>query len=108
MVSFCADIDRLFAEIPFLERCKAAKDNGFASVEFTLPGDVGLGQLGDAAAYKGLKVMVITMPADQAALAFEKNQSKSSWPRLTLCWTRRIFWNVRNFYSGKGHCRKRF
>ena len=69
MVSFCADIDRLFAEIPFLERCKAAKDNGFASVEFTLPGDVGLGQLGDAAAYKGLKVMVITMPADQAALA---------------------------------------
>lgn len=74
MVSFCADIDRLFADMPFLERCKAAKDNGFSSVEFTLPDKVGLGQLGDAAAYKGLKVMVLTMPADQAALAFEKKE----------------------------------
>ena len=74
MVSFCADIERLFADMPFLERCKAAKDNGFSSVEFTLPDKVGLGQLGDAAAYKGLKVMVLTMPADQAALAFEKKE----------------------------------
>ena len=74
MVSFCADIDRLFADMPFLERCKAAKDNGFSSVEFTLPDKVGLGQLGDAAAYKGLKVMVLTMSADQAALAFEKKE----------------------------------
>ncbi len=76
MVSFCADIDRLFVEYPFLERCKAARENGFSSIEFTLPADVGLGQLGDAAAYKGLKVMVLTMPEDQAALAFEKKSKQ--------------------------------
>lgn len=72
MVSFCADIDRLFTEMPFPERCKAAKESGFSSVEFTFPENIGLGELGDAAAYKGLKVSVITMPEKTVALAFEK------------------------------------
>lgn len=76
MVSFCADIDRLFTELPFLERCKAAKDNGFASVEFTFPENIGLGELGDAAAYKGLKVSVVTMPEQKAALAFERKSKQ--------------------------------
>lgn len=76
MVSFCADIDRLFTELPFLERCKAAKENGFASVEFTLPENIGLSELGDAAAYKGLKTAVVTMPEKQAALAFEKKSKQ--------------------------------
>lgn len=76
MVSFCADIDKLFTEVPFLDRCKAARDAGFSSVEFTLPDGVGLGELGDAAAYKGLKVAVLTMPADRAASAFSKKTKK--------------------------------
>ena len=76
MVSFCADIDRLFTEVDFLDRCKAAKENGFSSVEFTLPDNIGLGQLGDAAAYKGLKVTVLTMPSDQAAQAFDKKSKQ--------------------------------
>lgn len=76
MVSFCADIDRLFMELPFLERCKAAKESGFSSVEFTFPEKIGLGELGDAAAYKGLKVSVITMPEEQTALAFEKKSKQ--------------------------------
>ena len=76
MVSFCADIDRLFSELPFTERCKAAKKNGFASVEFTFPEKIGLGELGDAAAYEGLRVSVITMPEKQAALAFEKKSKQ--------------------------------
>ena len=72
MVSFCADIDRLFVELPFLERCKAAREAGFSSVEFTLPDNVGLGELGDAVAYKGLKVAAMTMPEKDAASAFSK------------------------------------
>ncbi|MBO4643725.1 MAG: TIM barrel protein [Alphaproteobacteria bacterium] len=76
MVSFCADIDRLFTELPFLERCKAAKENGFASVEFTFPEKIGMGELGDAAAYKGLKVSVITVPEQRAAHAFEKKSKQ--------------------------------
>ena len=76
MVSFCADIDKHFTELPFSERCRAAKENGFASVEFTFPEKIGLGELGDAAAYKGLKVSVITMPEKQAALAFEKKSKQ--------------------------------
>lgn len=76
MVSFCADIDRLFTEEPFLDRCKAARDNGFQSVEFTLPEEVSLGQLGDAAAYDGLKVSVLTMPADKSASAFDKKSKR--------------------------------
>ena len=76
MVSFCADIDRLFTEKLFPERCKAAKESGFSSVEFTFPENIGLGELGDAAAYKGLKVSVITMPEKQAALAFEKKSKQ--------------------------------
>ena len=67
MVSFCADIDRLFTEIPFLQRCKAARDAGFSSVEFTMPDGVGLGELGDAAAYKGLKLSVLTMQIGRAS-----------------------------------------
>ena len=77
MVSFCADIDRLFTELPFSERCKAAKDSGFSSVEFTFPENIGLGELGDAAAYKGLKVSVVTMPEQKAALAFEKKSKRA-------------------------------
>lgn len=76
MVSFCADIDRLFAELPFVERCKAAKESGFSSVEFTYPENIALGELGDAAAYKGLKVSVITMPEKTAALAYDKKSKK--------------------------------
>ena len=76
MVSFCADIDRLFTELPFLDRCKAARESGFSSVEFTMPDNIGLGELGNAAAYKGLKVAVITMPAEQLALAFEKKSKQ--------------------------------
>lgn len=76
MVSFCADIDRLFSDKPFAERCKAAKNNGFASVEFTFPENMGLGELGDAAAYDGLKVSVITMPEEQVMLAFEKKSKQ--------------------------------
>lgn len=74
MVSFCANVDMLFTELPFLERFKAARESGFASVEFILPADVGLGALGDAAAYKGLKVSLLEMPADQATLAFDKKK----------------------------------
>ncbi len=77
MVSFCADIDRLFTEIPFLQRCKAARDAGFSSVEFTMPDGVGLGELGDAAAYKGLKLSVLTMPAEQSALAFDAKSKRA-------------------------------
>lgn len=76
MASFCADIDRLFTELPFLERCKAAKENGFSSVEFTFPEKIGLGELGDAAAYKGLKVSVVTVPEKIAVLAFDKKSKK--------------------------------
>ena len=76
MVSFCADIDKLFAEYSFVERCKKAKESGFSSVEFTFPEGVGLGELGDAAAYKGLKVSVITMPEKMSALAFERKSKK--------------------------------
>lgn len=76
MVSFCADIDRLFVELPFLERCKAAREAGFSSVEFSLPDNVGLGELGDAVAYKGLKVAVMTMSEKDAASAFSKKTKK--------------------------------
>lgn len=72
MTTFCAHIDYLFTDLPFLERCKAAWDAGFPSVEFVFPKDVGLGALGDAAAYKGLKVAVLEMPEEEAGLAFNK------------------------------------
>ena len=77
MVSFCADIDRLFTEAPFLQRFRLARENGFSSVEFSYPENVDLGCLGDAAAYKGLKVSLISMPLNQAALAFEKKEKQN-------------------------------
>ncbi len=72
MVSFCADIDRLFTEVPFEERSKLAYENGFLSTEFEMPENIALGKLGDIAAYKGLKVSVIKMPEKQVELAFIK------------------------------------
>lgn len=85
MPDFCANIDTLFTEYPFLERCRAAKEAGFSAVEFTLPADVGLGELGDAVAYKGLKPALLEMPEAEAAFAFlkaMKNEFLASFERL--------------------------
>ena len=76
MTDFSADIDLLFGELPFTDRCRAAKNSGFSAVEFTMPDNVPLGELGDAAAYEGLKTSVIQMPEDKAALAFSKPMKK--------------------------------
>lgn len=76
MATFSADLDRLFNELPFPDRFKAARDAGFAATEFTFPEDVPLGVLGDAAAYDGLKTALLTMPADKAALAFDPKRKK--------------------------------
>lgn len=76
MTEFCAHIDRLFTELPFAERCRAARRSGFSSVEFILPKDVSLGELGDAVAYDGLKPCLMEMPEAEAASAFWKKTKK--------------------------------
>ena len=42
MTEFCADIDKLFTELPFEQRFKAARNEGFSSVEFEMPKKIGL------------------------------------------------------------------
>lgn len=76
MTEFSADLDLLFGELPFAQRCRAAKENGFSAVEFTLPVDMPLGELGDATAYGGLKTALIQMPEKDSALAFSKPMKK--------------------------------
>lgn len=76
MATFSADLDFLFKELPFADRFKAAFEAGFAAAEFTLPEDVPLGVLGDAAAYRGLKTSLLTMPPEKAAAAFDPKRKK--------------------------------
>lgn len=86
MPEFSADIDLLFTELPFTDRCRAAKDSGFSAVEFVLPSDISLGDLGDAAAYGGLKTALLEMPAAQSDLAFSKSMKREfleAFDRLT-------------------------
>lgn len=76
MTEFCAHIDRLFTELPFAARCRAARRSGFSSVEFVLPKDIPLGELGDAVAYEGLKPCLMEMPETDARLALRKKTKK--------------------------------
>lgn len=71
MTEFCADIDKLFTELPFEQRFKAAKSAGFSSVEFVMPEKMPLGKLGDLCAVDGLKPAMISLSDEQARLAFD-------------------------------------
>lgn len=70
MTEFCADIDKLFTELPFEQRFKAARNEGFSSVEFEMPKKIGLGKLGDLCAVDGLKAAVLSVPVKDAVLAY--------------------------------------
>ena len=72
MSDFCADLDLLFTELPFIDRFKAARDNGFTLAEFTVPENVDLGKLGDACACDGLKIAGISAPKNDVIPALNK------------------------------------
>lgn len=68
MIRFCANIDWLFTEFPFLDRFQAAKDCGFAAIETLFPYDHALEGLIRAKERAGIGVALINMPAgDRAA-----------------------------------------
>ncbi|MCQ2965337.1 MAG: TIM barrel protein [Alphaproteobacteria bacterium] len=74
MTIFSADLDTLFQEYPFYERFKQAKENGFNFVEFTYNESLDLQKLGDACAYKGLKISLVTISENLTHLAFENKK----------------------------------
>lgn len=74
MTVFSADLDTLFQEYPLYERFKQAKENGFDFVEFTYDENLDLSKLGDACAYKGLKVSLLTVPENLVHFAFENKK----------------------------------
>lgn len=74
MANFSADLDVLFQEYPFYERFKQAKSRGFNFVEFTYDENFDLSKLGDACAYKGLKVSVLTISDKLRNLAFKNKK----------------------------------
>ncbi|MCQ2914609.1 MAG: TIM barrel protein [Alphaproteobacteria bacterium] len=76
MAVFSADLDKLFVEVPFLERFKLAQENGFDGAEFTYDEKIPLGKLGDCASYKKLKTVLISMPKEWSKNAFLTNKRK--------------------------------
>lgn len=74
MSDFCADIDCLFTDLDFLERFKAVKENGFSFAEFTMPEKIDLGKLGDACAFDGLKIAVLSASKNNVLSALNKKK----------------------------------
>lgn len=63
MPRFSANISMLFREYAPLDRCRAAREAGFAAVEIQFPYDLNRDALADAVRDNGLAVSVINLPA---------------------------------------------
>lgn len=63
MPRFAANLSLLFTEHPFLERFAAARDSGFAAVEFHFPYEHDRAALAEVVLTSGLEVVVFNLPA---------------------------------------------
>lgn len=62
MSKFAANLTMLFTEVPFLERFAAARDAGFAAVEFLFPYEWPAAELGRRLREQGLSQALFNMP----------------------------------------------
>ncbi|MEI6546843.1 MAG: 2-oxo-tetronate isomerase [Burkholderiales bacterium] len=68
MPRFAANLSMMYTEHPFLERFKAAAEDGFAAVEFLFPYEFAPQAIADALAANGLEqVLFNTVPGDMQA-----------------------------------------
>ncbi len=63
MPRFAANLSLMFTERPFLERFAAARDAGFAAVEFQFAYDHGLQRVRNALDASGLRLVLLNAPA---------------------------------------------
>ncbi len=66
MPKFCANLSWLFAELPFIERFKAAKDMGFDAVEVLFPYDHPTQEIRDQLVWTGLAFILMNCPPPNA------------------------------------------
>lgn len=62
MSKFAANLTMLFTELPFLERFAAAREAGFAAVEFLFPYEWPAAELGRRLREHGLSQALFNMP----------------------------------------------
>ncbi len=62
MSKFAANLTMLFTELPFLERFAAAREAGFAAVEFLFPYEWPAAELGRSLREHGLSQALFNMP----------------------------------------------
>ncbi len=67
MPRFCANLGFLFTEVPFLDRCAAAAEAGFAGVEFASPYEHPAADLRSRLKASGLTQVLINSPAGNRA-----------------------------------------
>ncbi|NHZ42052.1 hydroxypyruvate isomerase [Massilia aquatica] len=62
MPKFCANLSLMFTEVSFLDRFAAARDNGFAGVEFLFPYAFEAGQIAERLARSEVQLVLHNLP----------------------------------------------